>query len=809
MNHLIINENVFGSQGVGAVYDGKAILYIPGDKPGAPIVHSFNESEARGAPSRPDKPAPKNVQVKITHARTINMLELATLVQGRCALDGNLNQALNALNVAIKYHAQIANPSRSATFYIAPKGQPKLLGSGLEVWQGYFTAIRPGIKQIFMNFDRAAGAFKQSGNSINVLLQVLSLRDPRDLELDRMEPRKRILLKRFLKNLTVALRFSRNANAKYKIRRISDKGARDFVFDLDEGKKSDVATYIEERYRIKLQYPQLPCVQLTKIAWYPLECVSILPGTQFLGKLNPDQVTEMLKFTTMKPKEALGYLREGIRHLQLSQENRLLEAWNLQVAASRPISAKARILESPAVVYGDGRGGSLPQQARDGQWETRGKKALIAGKGVERWFVVVFADDNPGRDGFPKPAVQQAVTDFVRACRDWGAVFSNTQPYILHVGNTMDVSRALRDAGKRAGYGVSNAPQFVLTFIPKKSSLQYPLIKAACETVFQVPSQNLLIQKMRTAKSQYWSNVALKVNVKLGGTNQRAGDDRGWLPGFDKNPTIVFGADVTHPGPGSLLPSIAGVVASFDPYGTQYLAEARAQNSREEMIEDLEEIAFNLIKNFGKKTGIPPARILFFRDGVAESQFDEVCRKEISAIKKACSILKPGYNPSLTYVICGKRHHIRMYPEGEGQGDRSGNCHAGTVIDGDITHPYYADFYLMSHAGLLGTSRPTHYTVLLDEAKLGPDQLQAIAYHLAHIYARSTRSVSIASPAYYAHHVCFRARHHVGDDDQALSDMGSANEEQIDRLRNIKLDSAREKLAKGVGPNLKDSLYFM
>lgn len=41
---------------------------------------------------------------------------------------------------------------------------------------------------------------------------------------------------------------------------------------------------------------------------------------------------------------------------------------------------------------------------------------------------------------------------------------------------------------------------------------------------------------------------------------------------------------VTHPGPGSLLPSIAGVVASFDPYATQYVAEARAQTSREEMV---------------------------------------------------------------------------------------------------------------------------------------------------------------------------------------------------------------------------------
>lgn len=164
------------------------------------------------------------------------------------------------------------------------------------------------------------------------------------------------------------------------------------MFDLSEGQQSNVAVsgfdsvacyndlinpspqaYIEQKYQIKLQYPQLPCVQLTKIAWYvatslmkytsmltekshyryPLECVSILPGTQFLGKLSPEQVTEMLKFTTMKPREALSYLREGIQHLRLGQENRLLQAWNLQVSHGRPISAKARVLDPPDVTYAE------------------------------------------------------------------------------------------------------------------------------------------------------------------------------------------------------------------------------------------------------------------------------------------------------------------------------------------------------------------------------------------------------------------------------------------------------------------------
>ena len=39
------------------------------------------------------------------------------------------------------------------------------------------------------------------------------------------------------------------------------------------------------------------------------------------------------------------------------------------------------------------------------------------------------------------------------------------------------------------------------------------------------------------------------------------------------------------------------------------------------------------------------------------------------------------------------------------------NAPSGTVIDTDITHPLEFDFILQSHEGILGTSRPAHYSV--------------------------------------------------------------------------------------------------
>ena len=89
-------------------------------------------------------------------------------------------------------------------------------------------------------------------------------------------------------------------------------------------------------------------------------------------------------------------------------------------------------------------------------------------------------------------------------------------------------------------------------------------------------------------------------------------------------------------------------------------------------------------------------------------------------------------------IVVGKRHHVRFFPKNQQDADRSGNCPAGTVVDTEVVNPVEFDFYLQSHGGLLGTSRPAHYNVLYDEngfqcvswrtcrARSGPDARCAI-----------------------------------------------------------------------------------
>ncbi|RDX94874.1 Protein argonaute 5, partial [Mucuna pruriens] len=377
---------------------------------------------------------------------------------------------------------------------------------------------------------------------------------------------------------------------------------------------------------------------------------------------------------------------------------------------------------------------------------------------------------------------------------------------------------------KLADMKVGGRLQLLVIILPDVRG-QYGKIKRICETELGIVSQCCQPRQVYKLNKQYLENVALKINVKVGGSNTVLNDAFARkIPHVSDKATIILGADVTHPQPGEdSTPSIAAVVASMDwPYVTRYRGVVSAQVSREEIIQDLYKtyhdpmkgttvhsgIIRELFRSFRLSTGRRPDRIIFYRDGVSEGQFSQVLLYEMDAIRKdggifynnhtdskikhnmnpsmlacfvdnklnyACASLQEGYLPPVTFVVVQKRHHTRFFPRDHGsrdQTDKSGNIMPGTVVDTTICHPREFDFYLNSHAGIQGTSRPTHYHVLYDENNFTADELQIFTNNLCYTYARCTRSVSIVPPAYYAHLAAFRARYYIEGE---ISDAGSTS----------------------------------
>ncbi|KAL1375822.1 hypothetical protein pipiens_017260 [Culex pipiens pipiens] len=230
------------------------------------------------------------------------------------------------------------------------------------------------------------------------------------------------------------------------------------------------------------------------------------------------------------------------------------------------------------------------------------------------------------------------------------------------------------------------------------------------------------------------------INGKTNGTNHVVQSPDPKVPLIKKRIMFV-GADVTHPSPEqSTIPSVVGVVASFDRNGFRYKPHFQLQDPKGEMIHGLEAIMQAMLNNYKNKNNQQlPEMILYYRDGVSDGQFSQVLDIELNAINRAVAAMNP---PS---KING----------------RNQNVPPGTIVDRYITTPKHFQFFLTSHQAVQGVAKPSKYTVLHDDEQWDPDRLQALTFALCHMYARCNRSVSYPAPTYYAHWVAARGKVYI------------------------------------------------
>lgn len=158
------------------------------------------------------------------------------------------------------------------------------------------------------------------------------------------------------------------------------------------------------------------------------------------------------------------------------------------------------------------------------------------------------------------------------------------------------------------------------------------------------------------------------------------------------------------------------------------------------MIVELKEMLTQCLHRWQTHNHRLPENILFYRDGVSDTQFDALRSVELPQIEAACAAIsskvsedrnpfgKAPYKPKLTFVVVSKRHHTRFYPQSNDRSDKDANdnCKPGTVIDSEVVSPFDFDFYLQAHAAIKGSARAALYTVLTNGMEFTPDSLQSL-----------------------------------------------------------------------------------
>ncbi|PUZ37585.1 hypothetical protein GQ55_9G130900 [Panicum hallii var. hallii] len=773
-NRWIINELVnLHKEYLGGrlpVYDGKKGLFTAGPLP-------FKAKEFVLMLTNPERKnlGEKEYKVVIKDASKIDMYSLQQFLAGR---QREMQQEIiQALDIALRECPSSRYTSISRSFFSSQEfGPGGPLGNGVECWRGYYQSLRPTQMGLSLNIDISATAFYKAQPIIDFAVEYLNVRDTSK----RLSDQERIKLKKALKGVRVETTHRRDISIRYKITGLTSAALNDLTFDQD-GTRVSVVQYFRRQYNHSLKYTHWPCLQAgsaSRLTYLPMEVCNIAKGQRYSSKLNEHQVRNILSLACQRPAE-----REERTLGVLTKNNYTADdyAKEFGIKVNNQLAlVDARVLPAPKLKYHES-GKEKVCNPFVGQWNMINKR-MVDGGSIRFWACLTFTSQiHPNEIG-------RFCEDLVMMCNSIGMRIS-TQPCVqIKKARQDNVEAAIRDiyghsAEVLAQQGLSGQQLELLIIILPDMSGSYGLIKRLCETEVGVITQCCLPKNVKKGGKQFLENLALKINAKVGGRNTVLEDalNRN-IPLLTDMPTIVFGADVSHPSPGEgSAPSIAAVVASMDwPQVTKYKCLVSSQGHRVEIINDLFTEVRDSVKgivrggmirdlliSFKKSTGHKPKRIIFYRDGVSEGQFSQVLLYEMDAIRKACASLEEGYLPPVTFVVVQKRHHTRLFPENhrsKDQTDRSGNILPGTVVDTTICHPSEFDFYLCSHSGIKGTSRPAHYHVLFDENRFSADALQTLTYSLCYTYARCTRSVSIVPPAYYAHLGAARARYYMEED---------------------------------------------
>lgn len=518
----------------------------------------------------------------------------------------------------------------------------------------------------------------------------------------------------------------------------------------------------------------------------------------------------MIEFACRSPfANATSIASLGRQSLGLDNSE-VLKAFNVTVGKNL-LTVHARELPTPSIQYQ----GQKMASVFEGGWNMQGIKVYRPGQPIERCTWVNIHEDNTGRPYDPNVLIStmEAWRKFMNDSMGiLSKPFKHPNGLQIRLSRGQNTEQVLREAFKTI-----EQAQMVFVVLSGKGAETYNAVKLLGDSEFGFHTvcvvRDSLLKGLAKDPRQYYANVGLKVNLKMGGANHKLREN---IPIFKEGKTMSVGYDVTHPtnisGGGDGLPSIVGMVSSTDRDLAQWLPTTWTQKGRQEMLDDrLCEEFVGRIRLWQKANkGQLPDNILIFRDGVSEGQFAQVLTNEVPQMRRACAKIYPANRkPLFTLVVSVKRHQTRFYPTQTTNMTRSRNVKNGTVVDRGVTLARTWDFFLVAHNALQGTARPAHYTVLLDEIfepnykAEAADKMEKVVHEMCYLFGRATKAVSICPPAYYADILCTRRRVYMSDVFDASTDdntsISSGSQEQ-----HILKASGRK-----IHDRLKDTMYYI
>ncbi|KAF2451923.1 Piwi-domain-containing protein [Karstenula rhodostoma CBS 690.94] len=693
----------------------------------------------------------------LRYERTVNIRELFDYARMDPNLPANTDtkQMINLMNIIV---SKCAEESAAATipggankFYLKDAHVPLGNGGSLCTHRGYSYTVKAGVGAVLLNVNSLTSAFWRP-----VLLHRVLDDDPTFGQMYWN------VFEGVIQGLRVSITYERGDKEKdpdaYKwlnseegrIKTIVELGRRpdEEVFTPEGGKPTTVLDHYKRTYGPNfIQFPVHQLVNLgTRDAprWYPAEKLRILAYQKYKG-LVPSSVTNVMQATAcQRPPEAKALVGiEGLETLGWAGD----QTRNFALPGCSQFYLRPALLEVdggtlgyPSIQYHNG----TAKPPLKGRWSFKGLN--LYKRTTSKYFSALVLCG-------PDLHKNVASTIFTNL-----TTWTSTRYRVATVNRAANVQLANLTHGAIDSVIQNELDQkasadMAMLVLRKNDIPGYSAFKDLCDRKFGLHAI-CVTSPAQKGDGDRWSNITLKMNLKAAGINHTIA--KGKISECMKE-TLVLGADVTHPGPGSIpgCPSIAAIVGSVDQHAGRFLGSMRLQReSRKEIIDDVVEMVCERVRDWivemtphTQKYVTLPKKIMYYRDGVSESQYDQVISGEVSTFGAAFNQVvheffnkgkvdpkATSHTPEIVAIICGKRHHVRFYPSSDGSADEFKNCHPGTTVDDVVTSPHYQDFYLQSHAGIKGTARPAHYFVVRNDPKTSLAELRQFR---SHYYLRS------------------------------------------------------------------------
>lgn len=508
------------------------------------------------------------------------------------ATDRGASMRITALNALVSSYVGLANdniiPVGPNKFFL--KNGWKSINSTLNTHRGYFTSIRPGSKTALLNVNLATSAFF---NPISVAQYFRDLRDPRTAMST-------------LKGLNVRIAYQRekfddeydpNLEAN-RHRVIAGFGLKPSIqtFEL-KGEPITVADYFFQLGYPNIQFPDYPCVSVNIAPpqqhagangaansakakdskdkpkptpqWILPELLHIDLNQPYMNLLPPECTEKMIEVAVRAPAQTQSMIiSEGFQTLGLLDDPSPFNRLGLSLG-SKLLQVPARLLATPRIVYGKRGGAPVEAPVETASWNM-----FVEGRSVTFWSLpskpianAVCTIDLRAKPNDDLEQLGQALTSHMKR---HGFKFAQNLAAPAYIdasawrGDDIALEAHLREKLKKAGN-----PELAVVLLDRKESEPYGAIKRVCDQWRALHTVCVVSTKAKnsTLKPQTLSNLALKMNMKLGGQNHLVGDPASVRSAFHdiSKDTIVFGADVSHAGSEMpSTPSVAAVVASDD-----------------------------------------------------------------------------------------------------------------------------------------------------------------------------------------------------------------------------------------------------